>query len=330
MKLLNLMEVKMNIILDKLTNLGIVPVIALNNSKDAAPLAKALCDGGLPCAEVTFRTDAAAESIQIMTREFPDMLVGAGTVLTTEQVDAAIQAGAKFIVSPGLNPKIVKYCVDKGILIVPGCTNPSDIEQALECGLDAVKFFPAEACGGLEMIKAMSAPYTKMKFMPTGGINAKNLNTYLDFNRIVACGGSWMVSGDLITNGEFDRVTELTRDAVSSMLGFEIAHVGFNLDSEGEADDLANTFDKMLGFKKKIGTGSIFAGTGLELLKSPYLGANGHIAIKTNYIHRAIFHLNLRGFEFDMTTAKYDDNQNLKTIYLKDEYGGFALHLIQK
>jgi 2-dehydro-3-deoxyphosphogluconate aldolase/(4S)-4-hydroxy-2-oxoglutarate aldolase len=327
---MKLKEVKMNTILEKLSKMGIVPVIALNNSKDAAPLAKALCDGGLPCAEVTFRTDAAAESIRIMTSQFPDMLVGAGTVLTTEQVDAAIEAGAKFIVSPGLNPKIVKYCVDKDILIVPGCTNPSDIEQAIECGLETVKFFPAEASGGLEMIKAMSAPYTKMKFMPTGGINAKNLNTYLDFSKVIACGGSWMVSQELITNGEFDRITELTKDAVSSMLGFELAHVGFNLNSETEADSLADTFESMLGFKKKVGTGSIFAGTGIELLKSPYLGSNGHLAIKTNFINRAVFHLNLRGFEFDMSTAKYDEKENLKTIYMNNVYGGFALHLIQK
>ncbi|MDF2543932.1 MAG: hypothetical protein K0S47_3650 [Herbinix sp.] len=320
----------MNQLLEKLSQLGIVPVIALNKSEDAAPLAKALCNGGLPCAEVTFRTDAAADAIQIMTKEFPEMLVGAGTVLTTEQVDAAMNTGAKFIVSPGFNPRIVKYCVDKGILIIPGCTSPSDIEQAIEYGLEAVKFFPAEASGGLEMIKAMSAPYTKMKFMPTGGINAKNLNSYLDFNRIIACGGSWMVSQDLIAKGDFDRITELTTDAVSSMLGFEVAHVGLNLNTESEADDLANTFEKMLGFKKKIGAGSIFAGTGLELLKSPYLGANGHIAIKTNYINRAIFHMNLRGFDFDMSTAKCDENGNLKTIYLQNEYGGFALHLIQK
>lgn len=320
----------MNHLLEKLSTLGIVPVIALNRPEDASPLAKSLCDGGLPCAEITFRTDAAAEAIQIMTQEFPDMIVGAGTVLTTEQVDAAIQAGAKFIVSPGFNPKIVKYCIDKNILILPGCTNPSDIEQAIEFGLEAVKFFPAEASGGIEMIKAMSAPYTKMKFMPTGGINAKNINTYLDFNRVIACGGSWMVNQDLITNGDFDRIRELTKDAVSLMLGFEIAHVGINLNGEEEADTLADTFETMLGFKKKVGAGSIFAGTGIELLKSPYLGANGHIAIRTNCINRAVFHMGLRGFEFDMDTVKYDDNHNLKTIYLKNEFGGFALHLIQK
>lgn len=320
----------MNATLENISKLGIVPVIALNDSKDAAPLAKALIDGGLPCAEVTFRTDAAEDSIRIMAKEFPDMLVGAGTVLTTEQVDRAVAAGAKFIVSPGLNPKIVRYCVEKGITITPGCTNPSDIEQAIECGLEVVKFFPAEASGGLEMIKAMSAPYTKMKFMPTGGINAKNLTTYLDFNKIIACGGSWMVNNDLIKSGDFDGITALTRNAVTSMLGFEVAHIGINAKEEAEADSLAATFEKMFGFTKKSGNSSIFAGTGFEIMKTPYLGTNGHIAIKTNYIHRAIYHLEMRGFKFDMDTAKYDDSKNLKAVYFKGEFGGFALHLVQK
>lgn len=317
-------------ILEKISNFGIVPVIALNRSEDAAPLAKALCDGGLPCAEVTFRTDAAEESIRIMSKEFPEMLVGAGTVLTTEQVDRAVAAGAKFIVSPGLNPKVVKYCVDKNIPILPGCTNPSDIEQAIECGLEAVKFFPAEASGGLEMIKAMSAPYPKMRFMPTGGINAKNLTSYLDFKKIIACGGSWMVNNDLIKNGDFAGISALTSEAISSMLGFEVAHIGINAKEESEADTLASAFEKMFGFKKKAGSKSIFAGTGFEIMKTPYLGTNGHVAIRTNYIHRAIFHLTMRGFEFDMDTAKYDDNNNLKAVYFKGEFGGFALHLVQK
>lgn len=265
-----------------------------------------------------------------MAKEFPDMLVGAGTVLTTDQVDLAVAAGAKFIVSPGLNPKIVKYCVEKGIPITPGCTNPSDIEQAIECGLEVVKFFPAEACGGLEMIKAMSAPYTNMKFMPTGGINAKNLTTYLDFNKIIACGGSWMVSNDLIKEGNFDTIATLTREAISTMLGFELAHVGINSETENEANSLADAFDRMFGFKKKTGTSSIFAGTAFEFMKTPYLGTHGHIAIRTNYIQRAIYHLQIRGFEFDTTTAKYDDNKKLIAIYFKGEFGGYALHLLQK
>lgn len=201
-------------VLEKIQEIGIVPVVVLEDVKDARPLAKALCEGGLPCAEVTFRTDAAEESIRIMSEEFPEMLVGAGTVLTTDQVDRAVAAGAKFIVSPGLNPRIVKYCVDKGIPITPGCSNASDIEAALEFGLEVVKFFPAEPAGGLNMIKALAAPYVGVKFMPTGGIGPKNVRDYLAYNRILACGGSWMVKGDLVKAGDFDKITELTREAV--------------------------------------------------------------------------------------------------------------------
>ena len=204
----------MNEVLEKMQEIGIVPVVVLDDAKDAAPLAKALCEGGLPCAEVTFRTAAAEESIRIMSEQFPEMLVGAGTVLTTEQVDRAVAAGAKFIVSPGMNPRIVKYCVEKGILITPGCANPSDIEQALENGLDVVKFFPAEPAGGLKMIKAMAAPYVGVKFMPTGGINQNNVRDYLAYDRILACGGSWMVKGDMVAAGEFDKIKELAAEAV--------------------------------------------------------------------------------------------------------------------
>lgn len=320
----------MNEILQKIQKIGIVPVVKLDDAKDAKPLAKALCDGGLPCAEVTFRTACAAEAIKIMTDEFPEMLVGAGTVLTTEQVDAAVAAGAKFIVSPGLNPKIVKYCVDKGIPVTPGTTNPSDIEQAIELGLEVVKFFPAEAAGGLKMIKAMAAPYVNMKFMPTGGINAANLCEYLDFPKIIACGGSWMVSDALVKAGRFDEITALTKEAITNMLGFEVKHVGINAANEQEADNTASAFEKMFGFEKKVGNSSIFAGTGVEVMKTPYLGANGHIAVQTNYIERAKFHMEMQGFEFDDSTAKYDAKGNLAAIYFKGEYSGFAVHLVQK
>jgi len=204
----------MNEILNKIHEIGIVPVVVLNDAKDAAPLAKALCEGGLPCAEVTFRTEAAEEAIRIMTGQFPEMLVGAGTVLTTEQVDRAVAAGAEFIVSPGFNPKVVQYCIDKEIPITPGCMTPSEIEQALEHGLEVVKFFPAEPAGGLKMLKAIAAPYVGMKFMPTGGISAGNVREYLKYDRILACGGSWMVKGDLINAGDFDKIRELTKEAV--------------------------------------------------------------------------------------------------------------------
>ena len=320
----------MNKVLEEIYKIGIVPVIAIEDAKDAVPLAGALIDGGLPCAEVTFRTAAAEDAIKAMTKAYPDMLVGAGTVLTTEQVDRAVNAGAKFIVSPGLNPEVVKYCVGKNIPICPGCSNPSDIEQAISFGLDTVKFFPAEAAGGLSMIKAMSAPYTNIKFMPTGGINANNLNDYLAFRKIIACGGSWMVKSDLIKAGDFAKITAMTKEAVEKMLGFAIKHVGINASDESEADAVANEYEALFGFAKKVGNSSIFAGSAVEVMKTPYLGKNGHIAISTNNVDRAFYHLGRKGCEFDMSTAKYDVDGHLKVVYLKNEIGGFAVHLVGK
>ena len=205
----------MNKVLEQFGKIGIIPVVVLDDAKDAEPLGRALMEGGLPCAEVTFRTAAAEESIRIMSEKFPDMLVGAGTVLTIDQVDRAVNAGAKFIVSPGINPKVVDYCVKKGIPVTPGTCNPTNVETALEFGLDVVKFFPAEAAGGLKYIKAIAAPYVGMKFMPTGGINAENVKDYLKYDRILACGGSWMVKGDLIKAGDFEKIKELTAEAAA-------------------------------------------------------------------------------------------------------------------
>ena len=194
---------------------AVVPVVVLEDAKDAVPLADALVKGGLPCAEVTFRTAAAEESIRLMCEKYPEMLVGAGTVLTKEQVDRAVAAGAKFIVSPGFDAEIVDYCLEKEIPVLPGCITPSEVAQAVKRGLKTVKFFPAEQAGGLPMIKAMAAPYTMVKFMPTGGISAKNLKDYLGFDKIICCGGSWMVKGDMIAAGEFDKIKEMTAEAVA-------------------------------------------------------------------------------------------------------------------
>ena len=205
----------MNATLEKLSQFGIVPVVVLDDAKDAAPLAKALCDGGLACAEVTFRTAAAEESIRIMATEYPEMVVGAGTVLTTEQVDRAVAAGASLIVSPGFDPEIVDYCISKNIEVVPGIVTPSELAQAVKRGLTRVKFFPAEAAGGIKMIKAMCAAYTTVRIMPTGGINAKNISEYLECDKIFCCGGSWMVKGDMIKAGEFDKIKDMTAEAVS-------------------------------------------------------------------------------------------------------------------
>ena len=318
----------MNPVLEKIGAIGIVPVIKIDDAKLAVPLARALVEGGLPVAEVTFRTDEAEEAIRLITKEVPEMLVGAGTVLTTAQVDRAVLAGAKFIVSPGLNPKVVQYCVDKGIPITPGTSNASDIEQALELGLEVVKFFPAGQLGGIATIKALAAPYTKVKFMPTGGVNAKNLNDYLAFPKVLACGGSWMVSADLINAGEFGKIREMTAEAVRTMLGFELAHVGINAENEEEALATAKFFGDAFGFAPKNGNSSVFAGTAVEVMKAGGPGKLGHIGIKTNYIDRAVRYMESRGYEFE--PGKYDEKGNLTAIYFKQEIAGFAVHLVQK
>lgn len=317
----------MNNTLVTLSKIGIVPVVALNHLEDARPLAKALCEGGLPCAEVTFRTACAEEAIRIMNDEFPQMFIGAGTVLTTEQAERAVKAGAKFIVSPGLNPEVVKYCVDKDIPVTPGCANPSDIEQAISLGLDVVKIFPAEAIGGLKLIKSLAAPYVNMKFMPTGGINAKNLNEYLAFDRIIACGGSWMVGSALIDAGKFDEITELTKEAVRNMLGFHLKHVGVNSADEKEAAQTAQSFTRMFGYESRETDVSFFCGNEIEVMKSTGKGTMGHIAIGCNSVDRAVYHLESQGVEFEKDTALYTDKGALKFIYIKGEFGGFAIHL---
>ena len=324
-------EKTMDKMISELYSIGLIPVIKIENPDDAVPLAKALIDGGLPAAEITFRTKCAAEAIKNITDAYPEMLVGAGTVLTTEQVDAAIAAGSKFIVSPGLNPKTVSYCLSKGVPMLPGCSNPSDIEAALELGLKTVKFFPAEAAGGLKMLKAMAAPYGQLTFMPTGGINANNLLDYLKFNKIVACGGSFMVADDLVRDKKWDEITALTKNAVKVMLGLEFVHMGINNESKEEAEKGAKLFNLLFGMPLRETSKSTFAGEQLELMHGKGPGKHGHIGIRTNFVDRAMAYFTRMGFEFDESSIVYDDKSGKpKFVYFKDEVAGFAIHLVQK
>jgi len=319
----------MNKVLEKIGELGIVPVVKIEKAENALPLGRALMEGDLPIAEITFRTSAAEESIKTLTRELPKLLVGAGTVLTIEQVKKAVSAGAQFIVSPGFNPKVVDYCIENSIPITPGVNNPTQIEMALERGIEVVKFFPAEASGGLPLLKSMSAPYTGIKFIPTGGINLNNLCSYLSYNKVHACGGSWMVKAELISSGNFAEITRLTKEAISTMLGFEFAHLGINEENKDKALNSANQLLNLFYFPIKEGTSSIFAGPGFEVMKNQYLGKHGHIAIATNDIYRAINYLKMKGVSVLPETAKEKDGK-LKTIYLDQEVSGFAIHLSQK
>ena len=310
--------------------MGIVPVIVIQDVKDAVPLGRALCDGGLPCAEVTFRTAAAKDAIAAISRELPDMLVGAGTVLTTGQVDEALEAGAKFIVSPGLNPEIVRYCQSKNIPIIPGVATPSEIEQALALGLDVVKFFPAEQNGGINKIKALAGPYTSLKFMPTGGVNAKNINDYLAFPNVVACGGTWMVPADKIAAGDWDGIVTLTQEAVQTMLGLQVLHVGVNTSGWAEGEQVTNEFAALLGVGTRKTSKGYFAGSLIEVMTETSIGAHGHIAFGVNHFDRAVAYLEQKGYRLNESTVNRNPKGQRIFGYLTTEIGGFALHLSQK
>ena len=322
-------ENNMNQICKEIGSYGLIPVIKIDDPEKAVPLAKALCDGGLPVAEITFRTKCAGEAIAKISKEYPDMLVGAGTVLTTQQADEAVAAGAKFIVTPGFNPKIVKYCVDKNIPIVPGTSRPSDVEAAIELGLDTVKFFPAEAAGGIPMLKSLGGPYADLMFMPTGGIDEKNLLDYLKLKNVLACGGSFMVKTQYIQENRFDLITADVKLAMTTMLGFKLAHLGINCENAEEAKKSAFLIEKMFGMSVKEGNSSVFADTAFEFMKSPYLGKNGHIAISTNFIDRAVAYFERNGFKFSKDSAKYNEKGKLSAIYFEDDFFGFAIHLVQ-
>jgi 2-dehydro-3-deoxyphosphogluconate aldolase/(4S)-4-hydroxy-2-oxoglutarate aldolase len=318
----------MHKILEEIGLLGIVPVIVLDDERDAEPLAQALVNGGLPCAEITFRTAAAQQAMKEIAKAFPQMLMGAGTVLNAEQASLAVDLGAKFIVSPGFDPQVVEYCLKRNIPVLPGVATPSEIQLAMRYGIEVVKYFPAEANGGLAFLKAISDPLRSLRFIPTGGIDESNLLEYLKFPRVLACGGSWMAKPELTSAKRFDEITRRTREAVALMLGFDIRHVGINTAGTAEASAVAEQLRSIFGFDLDDREGSIFVGTQFEILKRPYPGARGHIAIGTHFIDRAEEYFRRKGIAAKEETRNIVDNQ-LRSVYLEPEPGGFALHLLQ-
>ena len=315
-------------ILKKIHGIGIVPVIALENVEDAAPLAQALCNGGLPVAEVTYRTACAHDAMIEMKKACPQMLVGAGTVLTKEQVDSALDAGAEFIVSPGLNPEIVRYCQEKNVPILPGTANASDIEAALSLGLTAVKFFPAEPLGGIKMISALAAPYTQMKFMPTGGVSPKNMKDYLSNPKIIACGGTWMIDKKAMQEKNFAKIEELTRQAVREMLEIKIKHIGINVptaEAKATAELMARLFQGAVSETSK----GYFGSPLIEVMNEGYhVGTHGHIAMGVSSTERAMAYFKALGYEFDEESVTYDAHGDAKFAYFKGEFAGFGIHLV--
>lgn len=316
-------------VLDNLRLNGLIPVLKLKHASDAVSVCKALRDGGLHVAEITFRTDAAEESIRNVRKAIPDMLVGAGTVTCIGQAERAVAAGAEFVVSPGFNPQLVKWCIERGIAVVPGVNNPSGMEAAMELGLQCVKFFPAEATGGVKFIKAVRGPYPELCFIPTGGINEENMLNYLATPGVIACGGSWMVPSDAIERGDYDAIRGLVSKTVQKMLSFRLAHVGINAGGPQAALEAAERFARLFGFEARQGNSSIMSGSAVELMKAPGRGVCGHIAISTADIDRAMYGLEKAGVTFDGSSAKLDAKGKLKAIYLTEEIAGFAIHLLQ-
>lgn len=317
----------MNSVLAKLGAIGLVPVVKIEDAAKASALAKALMDGGLPCAEIAFRSDAAAAAIGAIAKAYPDMLLGAGTVITVGLAEKAVAAGAQFIVAPGFNPEVVDWCLARKIPVIPGVSCPTDIEAALGKGLEVLKFFPAEASGGVAMLDAFAGPFSQVSFMPTGGVGLGNIAEYARRDNVFAVGGSWMVKAELIEKEDWAAISALCREAVIALHGFSFAHLGINQASESEAAATASLF-ALLGLAPKPGAVSIFNDTVIEVMKSPMRGAKGHIGFNCCNIERSLHYLEQYGFHGVDETARRERGR-LSFIYLDKEIGGFAVHLLK-
>ncbi len=319
----------MNYVLKKIGDIGLVPVVIIDDAELAAQAAKALINGGLDIMEVTMRTDQGIKAIRKVKEAYPDMLIGAGTVLTLEKAKESVDAGAEFIVSPGLDIELVEWCQNKKIAITPGVVTPTDIQKALKYNITILKFFPADVFGGVKGCKALYGPFRMVKFIPTGGANKENLGDYADKNYVHAIGGSWLCRPADINNKNFEKITRNVSESINILLGFEIAHIGINAENEKESLAAAEMFSDAFGFDLKKGNSSNFSGAGIEVNKSKGLGTMGHIAIRTNSIPRAVYYLGKKGYDVDWSTRKGTEQKTV-AVYLKNEISGFAVHLLQK
>lgn len=310
-------------------NLGIVPVVKIDDAAKAEKLAGAMIKGGIPCAEVTFRTDAAEEAIRRMTTAFPEMIVGAGTVLNKETAERAVKAGAKFIVSPGLDEGTVRWCQENGIPVTPGVSSASEIQKGVNLGLKVLKFFPAESSGGVKMLKDLGGPFPQVKFMTTGGINTANLEEYARAKNVLAVGGSWMVKADLINEDKWDEIEALCREAVTKLQGFELAHFGINAKCKDCAEAMTKKFGAF-GMIPSATSKSFFMDKSIEIMNENGRGTHGHIGYKVNNVQRAMNYVKNLGYTIAEDSYTYDASGKVKFFYVNEEIGGFAIHFMAK
>ena len=318
-------------VIEQLGLYGLIPVVVMDHADNAIPVADALEAAGLPVMEITLRTPAGLEAISRVRAQKPDFLLGAGTVLTVEQCIAVIEAGASYVVSPGFNETVVNTCLDRGVDVIPGCVTPSEIDKALAAGLRVLKFFPASTYGGINGCKALFGPYASagISFIPTGGISSANLSEYADKPFIHAVGGGWLTPEEAVRSGNWGQITKIASAAIDQLLGYEIAHVGINLSDEETAAGVGASFRQCFRWPLKNGSSSLFCGN-LELMKQPGRGTMGHLAIRTNSVNRALFYLERCGMTPEPSTVVTARNGRITFAYLKEDLGGFALHLLQK
>lgn len=317
--------------LTRIERYGVIPAVKIEDAEQAVPLAKALCGGELEAVEITFRTDCAKEAIAAIRKEYPDMLIGAGTVTTVAQVKDALEAGADFIASPCYVEAVVVYCVKHDICVLPGCASPTEVQMAVSHGLKAVAFFPAEEAGGTTYLNAMASVFEGVKFMPTGRVNPSNLREYLLNPNVIACGGTWIAPAALLKEGKYDEIRKLARDAVFNVLNFSFAHVGINCDTCRDGYDnifrLADTFNLILGNTWS----SSYVGKEVEITKQPFKvrGPHGHLGYYTDDLERTVFYLEKKGIEFNYDSVKPYEGK-MYVIYLKEFLAGFAIHIEER
>ncbi len=316
-------------VLTEIAHIGMIPVLTIDKKERAIPLAKALAKGGLPLMEVMFRTEAAAESVKIIAHELPDFLIGAGTVLSIEQAERAVDYGAKFLVAPGFNPKVVKWAVDHKVPIVPGTVTPTEVDAAREMGVHVLKFFPAVQQGGVPAMGLLSGPYSDVRWVPTGDLTRPLANEYLQFNKVAAAGGDFMLKYADIHSDNYAKITADTEETILGYLNFHVARFGFSSADKASASSLSDRLCAV--FHQKTGEieGSTFAGALFECLYSNAVSSRGEIAVGTRDVTRAYYYLKRCGIEFSEDTVDYFEDGRIATIYLKEKFDDFAIRLVQ-
>lgn len=315
-----------NAVTKELELCGIIPLVKLEDIRDTLPLMGALTAAGIKVVEIVFRSSIAKDAIKLISSKCQNMLVGAGTVISIDQVNEAISAGAKYIVTPSFNSKVVDRCIKLGIPVFPGCSNATDVEQAYERGLKVVKFFPSELLGGVPMLKALSKTYPFMRFLPTGGINSDNLNNYLSFNNVLCCGGTFLVDEELIRQGKFEEVTKNVREAINKMLNIQLDHIAINTD-EAQGKKLLKTISQLSGNNYMESEGKY---NGIEAVFENQFGKIGHIAFSSPNLERCVYYLAERGFSIDPDSIVKNDNGKMIKVNLEGDNAGFILRLIRK